>query len=215
MLSPCGHVSSEHHEQTPLLVFGSWVGYEHTSFCGQQFVLERGEYPRWDAWSGSNAYHIERLMSFRPICSAVSPWDFHVCACGGWITEGAHGLTYFPSVGYAEMWQEEDKSIKRKTQVCHFIFSLLDIFIKAKGQAFLGFPGGSDSKEFAFNAGDLGSIPGLGRSPGGGHGNPLQYSCWRIPWTEGPGRPQSMGSQRAGHNWVTNHSQTESYKALI
>ena len=73
MLSPCGHVSSEHHEQTPLLVFGSWVGYEHTSFCGQQFVLERGEYPRWDAWSGSNAYHIERLMSFRPICSAVSP----------------------------------------------------------------------------------------------------------------------------------------------
>nr|XP_035156782.1 beta-crystallin A3 isoform X1 [Callithrix jacchus] len=49
---------------------GSWIGYEHTSFCGQQFILERGEYPRWDAWSGSNAYHIERLMSFRPICSA-------------------------------------------------------------------------------------------------------------------------------------------------
>lgn len=54
-------------------IFGSWIGYEHTSFCGQQFILERGEYPRWDAWSGSNAYHIERLMSFRPICSAVSP----------------------------------------------------------------------------------------------------------------------------------------------
>ncbi|NXE52075.1 CRBA1 protein, partial [Casuarius casuarius] len=49
---------------------GAWVGYEHTGFCGQQFTLERGEYPRWDAWSGSNAYHIERLMSFRPICSA-------------------------------------------------------------------------------------------------------------------------------------------------
>ena len=38
------------------------------------------------------------------------------------------------------------------------------------------FPGGSDSKESAFNAGDLGSIPGSGRSPGGGHGNPLQCS---------------------------------------
>ena len=38
-------------------------------------------------------------------------------------------------------------------------------------------PGGSDSKESACNAGDLGSIPELGRSPGGGHGNPLQYSC--------------------------------------
>ncbi|XP_044531528.1 beta-crystallin A3 [Gracilinanus agilis] len=52
------------------LRLGWWVGYEHTSFCGQQFVLERGEYPRWEAWSGSNAYHVERLMSFRPICSA-------------------------------------------------------------------------------------------------------------------------------------------------
>uniref|UniRef100_A0A8C7FI08 Crystallin, beta A1a n=3 Tax=Salmoninae TaxID=504568 RepID=A0A8C7FI08_ONCKI len=51
---------------------GAWVGYEHSSFSGQQFVLERGEYPRWESWSGSNAYHIERLMSFRPVCSAVS-----------------------------------------------------------------------------------------------------------------------------------------------
>ena len=42
---------------------------------------------------------------------------------------------------------------------------------------FLGFPGGSDSKESACNTGDLGLIPGLGRSPGGGHGNPPQYSC--------------------------------------
>ena len=40
---------------------------------------------------------------------------------------------------------------------------------------FLGFPGGSDSKESTRNVGDLGSIPGFGRSPGGGHGNPVQY----------------------------------------
>ena len=40
-----------------------------------------------------------------------------------------------------------------------------------------GFPGGSDDKESTCNVGDLDSIPGLGRSPGGGHGNPLQYSC--------------------------------------
>ena len=39
----------------------------------------------------------------------------------------------------------------------------------------MGFPGGSESKESSHNAGDLGSIPGLGRSPGGGHGNPAQY----------------------------------------
>ena len=42
---------------------------------------------------------------------------------------------------------------------------------------FWGFPGGSDSKESTHNAGELGLIPGLGRYPGGGHGNPLQYSC--------------------------------------
>jgi len=39
------------------------------------------------------------------------------------------------------------------------------------------FPGGSDGKESTCNAGDLDSVSGLGRSPGGGHGNPLQYSC--------------------------------------
>ena len=41
----------------------------------------------------------------------------------------------------------------------------------------LSFPGGSDSKETASNIGDLGSIPGLGKSPGEGNGYPLQYSC--------------------------------------
>ena len=45
----------------------------------------------------------------------------------------------------------------------------------------LGFPGGSAGKESAYNAGDLGSIPELGRSPGGGNGNPLQYSCLENP----------------------------------
>ena len=97
-----------------------------------------------------------------------------------------------------------------------------------------GFPGSSVGKEPACNAGDPGSIPGSGRSPGEGIGYPLQYSwvslvaqlvknlpamretwvqsledplekgkaahssilAWRIPWTEEPGRPQSMGSQR-------------------
>ena len=41
--------------------------------------------------------------------------------------------------------------------------------------------GGSEGKESTYKAGDLGSIPGLGRSPGEGHGNPLQYSCLESP----------------------------------
>ena len=45
-----------------------------------------------------------------------------------------------------------------------------------------GFPGGSDGKESSCNVGDLGSIPGLGRSPGEGHGNPLHYVCLENPY---------------------------------
>ena len=67
----------------------------------------------------------------------------------------------------------------------------------------MGFPGGSDSKEFAFNAGDLGLIPESGESPGEGNGYPLQYSCLGNPWTKVPGGPSSMGSQRVRLNWVT------------
>ena len=47
--------------------------------------------------------------------------------------------------------------------------------------AILGFPGGSDGKASVCNAGDPGSIPGSGRSPGEGNGNPLQYSCLENP----------------------------------
>ena len=56
------------------------------------------------------------------------------------------------------------------------------------------------SKESACNVGDLGLIPGSGRFPGGGNGNPLQDSCLENPWTEEPGRLQSMGSQSVGHD---------------
>ena len=50
----------------------------------------------------------------------------------------------------------------------------------------LGIPGGSDSKASAYNAGDLDSVPGLGRSPGEEHGNPLQYSYLENPMDRGP-----------------------------
>ena len=59
-------------------------------------------------------------------------------------------------------------------------------------------------KNLPVNAGDIrdqGSIPRLGRSPGRGNGNLLQYSCWRIPWTEERGGLQSIRLQRVGNNW--------------
>ena len=84
---------------------------------------------------------------------------------------------------------------------------------------FLGFPGGSDGKKSTCNAADLTSIPGLGRSPGGGPGNPPQYSClgnpmdrgaWRatahgvaqLDRTEGPKQQQEQASEAPGSSKV-------------
>ena len=60
-----------------------------------------------------------------------------------------------------------------------------DIFILKIKKKKKSFPGGSGDKETACNAGDLGSIPGLGRYPGEGNGNPLQYSCLGNPMDRG------------------------------
>ena len=58
----------------------------------------------------------------------------------------------------------------------------------------LAIPDGSEGKAFACNAGDLGLIPGSGRSPREGNGYLLQYSCLEnSPWKQEPGGPQSMG----------------------
>ena len=72
-------------------------------------------------------------------------------------------------------------------------------------------PGGSDSKESACNAGDLGSILGLGRSLGGGHGNPLQYSCLENPHGQRSLAGYSPGGCRVGHDWATKHSTQQAY----
>ena len=64
-----------------------------------------------------------------------------------------------------------------------------------------GFPGGSDGKASAHNAGNLGSIPGLGRSPGEGNGNPLQYSCLE-------------NSMDGGAWWATVHAVTKNWTRL-
>ena len=51
----------------------------------------------------------------------------------------------------------------------------------------VGFPGGSVAKNLPANAGDTGSTPGLGRSPGEGNGNHSSILAWKIPWSEKPG----------------------------
>ena len=76
----------------------------------------------------------------------------------------------------------------------------------------MGFPNGSAGKESTCNAGDTGdanSIPESGKSPGEGHGNPLQHSCLKkVPWTEEPGGLQSKGLQRVRQDRATKHIYT-------
>ena len=70
-----------------------------------------------------------------------------------------------------------------------------------------GFPGGSVVKNLPDNTGDAGLIPGSGRSPGEGNGSHSSILALEVPWTEEPGRLQSMELQRVGHNLVTREQQ--------
>ena len=63
-----------------------------------------------------------------------------------------------------------------------------------------GFDGSLDGKKSTYNAGDLGSIPGSGRSPGEGNGNPLQYSCLENPMDRGVWWATVHGVPRVGHD---------------
>ena len=81
------------------------------------------------------------------------------------------------------------KRIGKKTDVCICITEL-------------GLPWWRSGKEFTCNAGDVGSIPGLGRSPAEGNGYPQQHSCWEIPQTEETGY-NPWGNKIAGYNLAT------------
>ena len=72
-----------------------------------------------------------------------------------------------------------------------------------------GFPGGSIVKNLPANAGDMGLIPGSGRSPGEGNDNPFQFLAWEIPWPEKPRGLHFMGLQRVRHHLLTKQQQWE------
>ena len=74
-----------------------------------------------------------------------------------------------------------------------------------------GFPGDSDGKDSACNVGDPGLTPQLGRCPEKEMATHSSILAWRIPWTEEPGGLPSMGSQKVGHDWVTNTHYSYTY----
>ena len=88
-----------------------------------------------------------------------------------------------------------------------WVLQLIALGQKCRSTIYLGFLGGSVFKESACNVGsNLGLIPGSGRSPGRGHGHPLQYSCLEHPH----GQRRLVGCSpwgcRVGHDWVTKYS---------
>ena len=96
-------------------------------------------------------------------------WDLMDCSIPG---SPVHGSLQARILGWIATPSSRGSSCSRdQTRVSHVYL------LWQGGSILLDFPCGSDSKDFACNAGDLGSVPGLGRSPAEGNGNPLLYSC--------------------------------------
>ena len=127
---------------------------------------------------------IQNWVTFSPsqlCCPDPGPHSSHLDQDSGF-------LTAFPVLILVPLWSLYE----------HNWFNLL--------KTLSGFPGGSVVTNLPANVGDVGLIPGLGRSPGQGNGNPLQYSCLEnSSWTEEPGRLQW---QKDRQDWVTNTFKT-------
>ena len=94
---------------------------------------------------------------------------------------------------------------KRAPDTC-LPFSLFPVYVD-----YQGFPGGTRGEESSCNAGDVGSIPGSGRCPGRGHGNPLQYSCLENPWARSLVGYIPWGCKESDTTKVTSHAGTHSW----
>ena len=108
------------------------------------------------------------------------------------------GVPIWPLVGEIRSHKPHSQSTKTQTR-SNIVTSSIKIFKKMDVLRMV--------KESIYNAGDLGLIPGLWRCLGEGNGNPRQYPCLGNPWTEEPGRLQSMRLQRVGHDWTTKQQQ--------
>ena len=91
-------------------------------------------------------------------------------------------------------------------------------YIYIEAYIYIGFPSCSDGKESAFNAGDSGSVPELGRSPVEGNAYPFPYNCQENSMDRGAWRATDRGLQTVGHDWVTNihsHTHTHSFFQIL
>ena len=128
----------------------------------------------WWGWVSSRSAPPYRLCDYRGLPRLLQPFTYEV----------GTNSEYWPGCP-KDSWAGH-----RESNYCLFYFFY-----------FLDLPGGSDGEASAYNAGDLGSIPGSGRSPGEGNGNPLQYSCLENPVDRGAW-------------WATVHGVTKSQTRL-
>ena len=93
--------------------------------------------------------------------------------------------------------------LKAYLYILHLLYLYVVYLFNIPLFLYIGVPGGSVVKNSHANAGDQGSVPGLGRSPGGGNGDPLQYSYLENPMDRGAWWATVQGVTRVGHDLVT------------
>ena len=112
--------------------------------------------------------------------------------------EGIHPTSYAIYAGPSSFQLTHiSDTPNRISPVCHQSWQLLAWQLRASLRSWQRW---LRQLRICFNAAGPSSVPGLGRSPGKGNGNPLRILAWRIPWTEEPGGLQFMGSQRVRHD---------------
>ncbi|KAI2663368.1 Beta-crystallin A2 [Labeo rohita] len=92
---------------------GPWVGYEYPEYQGQQFILEKGDYPCYQAWSGNSSYRTEHLLSFRPIkCAKHSDSKITLYECEDMMGRKFEMCDDYPSLQAMGWCSKEVPSIK-------------------------------------------------------------------------------------------------------
>ena len=153
----------------------NWLLWEGglVKFCPQSVGLLSGQ-----AGPGSLPHSSESPESAQPLCGPDSMSQVYLQLD----TKHMSSLLVSPSEGQKrKKWRQEN----RKTDKEGGNTKTSGEYREGRKEKQTGFPGGSDDKASAYNAGDPGSIPGSGRSPGEGNGTPLQYSCLENPMDGG------------------------------
>ncbi|XP_063068892.1 beta-crystallin A2a [Engraulis encrasicolus] len=92
---------------------GPWVGYEYPEYQGQQYVLEKGEYPCWESWSGNSGYRTEHMLSFRPIkCANHSDSKITLYECNNFMGGKFELCDDYPSLQSMGWCSKEVPSMK-------------------------------------------------------------------------------------------------------